>query len=97
MLIKSADITTSLLPHGISKGEVTRNTEGFGFSQMYEMAVNVPKSRSQSLVNNEDSFLFQNNKLLEQDLRSRLGEKAARDMAKAKNKGYDQARCISEF
>ena len=62
MLIKSADITSSIIPHN---GEVTRNTEVPGFSQMYQMAGNVPKSRSQSLVNNEDSFLFQYNKLLE--------------------------------
>ena len=49
------------------------------------------------MIAQEDKFLFHNNKLLEHDLRSRLGEKTAQEMAKAKNKGYDQARCVSEF
>ena len=49
------------------------------------------------MIEVEDNFLFQNNKLLEHDLRSRLGEGATLEMARAKKKGYDQARCISEF
>ena len=50
-----------------------------------------------SVVNQEDSFFFKQNKVLERDIRARLGDKKAIEIARASRKGFDQARCISEL
>ena len=52
---------------------------------------------AQSVVNQEDSFFFKQNKVLERDIRARLGDKKAIEIARASRKGFDQARCISEL
>ena len=53
--------------------------------------------RSRSVIELEDNFFFGNNLVLESDIRKRLGEATAEEMARASKKGYDQARCISEL
>ena len=47
------------------------------------------------MIEQDDNFFFQNNLVLKDDLKARLGEKKVNEMAK--KKGFNQARCISEL
>lgn len=52
-------------------------------------ALDADFDRSHSVIEQEDNFFFRNNLVLESDLRARLGDQTAAEIAKAAKKGFN--------